>query len=155
MPDATLRSNIALDDVLKTNFGGNIADATVEVAPDAAAGTEYRFFRVPTSARIHGLSRISFDDLASAESPTLDIGLAPVNGNFTKDDDAINDGINVSSAAATVNLIKDIANNGKMVWELDGLSSDPGGFADIIVTIKDDATNTGGTVSITLVYSID
>jgi len=155
MPDATLRSNIGIDAAVKTMLGGNVAEATVEVAAAATAGTEYRFFRVPTSARIHGLSRVAFDDLASEGSPTLDIGLAPVNANFTKDDDALNDGINVFSAAGTSNVIKDIANNGKRVWELRALASDPGGFADVIVTIKDAATNTGGTVAMTLVYSID
>lgn len=157
MPNATLRSNLSLGNnaVKASPVGANIMEATVEVAAAATAGTEYVFFRIPTTARIHGLSELAHDDLASTGSPTLDIGFAGVNENVTDDDDALNDGIDVAAAAGTARVIKDAADYGKLAWELHGESADPGGFLDVIATIKDAATNTGGTVTMTLVYSID
>ena len=156
MPDGTLRSNLGIDTGVKTMLGGNVVDSTVEVAAAATAGTEYRMMRLPLSARIHGLSEIRFDDLASSGSPTLDIGFAPVDGNFTKDVDALNDGIDCAAAAGSARMIKDHANYGKQVWEfISGATAETQGFADLIVTVLDAAVNTGGTVTTTVAYSID
>lgn len=156
MPNATLRGGGRLDTLqVETQRAAVIRDSTVEVGAGATAGTEYVFIRLPTNARIHGQSVVSFDDLASSGSPTLDFGFKGVNGNFTTDDDCVNDGIDVFTAAAQVKLIKDRANYGKTVWELRGLASDPGGFADLIGTIRDAATNTGGTLTVTVMYSTD
>lgn len=156
MPNATLRDKIALGGRVTKEalFGSVVIDATVEAAAAAAAGTEYVMFRIPSAARIHGLSEIRFDDLASTGSPTLDIGLKAVGANVTTDDDALNDGIDCATAAGSARMVKDIANYGKMAWEyVSGQASDPGGFLDVIVTIKDAAVNTGGTITATLVYS--
>lgn len=153
--NATLRDKIALGGRVtkEAQFGSVVMDSTVAVAAAASANSVYTFFRVPTSARIHGLSEVSLDDLASTGAPTLDFGFAAVDSNFTTDDDALNDGIDAATAASGTKLIKDLANYGKTVWELLGLSEDPGGLADVIGTIKDAATNTGGDVTVTLVYS--
>lgn len=154
--NATLRGGGALGTLaVETARGAIVRNSTVAVAAAASAASVYTFIRVPTSARITGASEYAHDDLASAGSPTLDFGFAPVGGNFTADDDALNDGIDVATAAGSGKLIKDHANYGKRVWELMGLSSDPGGFADVTGTIKDAATNTGGDVTLTLVYSTD
>lgn len=156
MPNATLRSNLSLTKNVKASpVGGNIMTSTVEAAAAAAAGTEYVMLRIPSNARIIGMSEIAFDDLASTGSPTLDIGLKAVNENMTTDDDALNDGIDCAAAAGTAKLIKDAANYGKQAWEFSGESADPGGFFDIIVTIKDAAVNTGGTITATVVYTVD
>lgn len=152
MPDATLRDKIGLTGAKTAQSGSIVMDSTVEVAAAATAATVYTFMRVPTDARIHGLSEVARDDLASTGAPTLDFGFAGVNSNFTTDDDALNDGIDAATAGSG-KLIKDHANYGKRVWELLGLDEDPGGVADLIGTIKDAATNTGGTVTVTLVYS--
>lgn len=157
MPDATLRSVAQLNTLaVKAERAATVLDSTVEVAAAAAAGTEYVMARIPARARIHGLSRVQFDDLASTGSPTIDFGFKAVNGNITTDDDALNDGVDVAAAAATVNLVKDHANNGKMAWEyVNGQTTEPEGFLDVIITTKDAACNTGGTVTLTLVYSVD
>lgn len=117
---------------------------------DSATST-YLVGRVSLSDRCSPLSFLLTDDLASSGSPTFDIGLFPVNGNFTADDDALNDGINVYSAANSwpgVSVIKDpIANGGKQYWEfISGLTENPGGFADVKITLKDADVNTGGDV---------
>lgn len=156
MPDATIRSNLSVGNVKASTVGTNVVDGTVEVAAAATAGTEYVFMRIPSDARIHGISEIAFDDLASAGAPTLDIGLKAVQGNITSDDDALNNGIDVATAAGTARVIADAANYGKEAWEfVAGQTSDPGGLLDVIITLKDAAANTGGTVTMTLVYSID
>lgn len=153
---ATLRSNITQgsDQVKVTNNGTNVLDATLEVAAAASAGSVYTLFRIPTNARIHRGSVIEPDALADTGSPTLDIGLKAVRDNITTDDDALNDGIDAKTAAASA-IIGDHADYGKMAWEFTSEDADPGGLVDVIVTIKDAATNTGGTLSATIIYSVD
>lgn len=135
-----------------------IVEGTVEVGSSDSANSTYTFFRIPTKARISMLSTIRWDDLASTGSPTLDIGLAAVNSNVTSDPDALNDGLD-AAASGTPNagyVIKDIANAGKKAWEfVNGVTSDPGGDLDVYVSLLDAAVNVGGTISLTLVYSLD
>lgn len=131
--------------------------STVEVAAAANANSTYTMFRIPTTARIiGGQSKVYFDDLASTGSPTLDIGLKAVASNITTDVDALNDGIDVATAAGSAGVIKDIANYGKQAWEfVAGQTADPTGFLDVTVTILDAAANTGGTVTVELTINTD
>lgn len=160
---------MAVENLTATERGGRIGSThglggtvkritgTVEVTAAATNASTYNFGRIPSNARIHGSSKIFSDDLASTGAPTLDVGLFAVNGNITSDDDALNDGIDaaVSNATGTA-LIKDIANYGKKAWEfVNGQTADPGGYLDVKVTIQDAATNTGGTITVQLDYSID
>lgn len=156
MPNATVRSVTGLTGV-KHERAATVIDSTVEVGAATAAGTEFVFARIPARARIHGLSRIAGDVLdATANTPTLDLGLKAVAGNITTDDDAFNDGIDLSGSAFDVRLIKDHANSGKMAWEfVNGQTTDPEGFLDVIATTKDAAAAAGGTLTLTLVYSVD
>jgi hypothetical protein len=143
-------------EVVTTRAGINVFESTVEVTAAASATSTYTMARLPMKARITNLSRLAHDDLASTGSPTFDIGLFPVGTNFTANDDAINDGIDVATAAAAdVAVVKDPANIGKYVYELAGESADPGGFADLKITLKDAACNTGGTVTLTLAYVME
>lgn len=155
--NGTLRSKVALGTrTARTSYGPVMLTSTREVAAAANANSQYTMMRIPSNARIHGLSRLSYDDLASTGSPTLDIGLKAVDGNITTDVDALNDGIDCATAAGTANVIKDIANYGKYAWELvAGQATDPGGMLDVIVTILDAATNTGGTITLELMYTQD
>jgi hypothetical protein len=157
MPVATLRSNTSnTTNQVKVERASTVMTATVEVAPATAAGTVYEFIRIPSRARIHGLSRVQYDDLASTGSPVIDLGLKAVDGNVTTDLDALNDGIDVFTAAGSANVVKDIANYGLQAWEyVAGQTTDPGGFLDVTVSTRTAACNTGGTVTMTLVYSVD
>lgn len=153
---ATSRGEKAVTEVVTTRAGLNVFESTVEVTADASATSTYTMARLPMTARITNLSRLAHDDLASGGSPTFDIGLFAVGENFTSDDDALNDGINVAtSAASDVPVMKDPANIGKYVWELAGESSNPGGMADLKITLKDAACNSGGTVTLTLAYNAE
>jgi hypothetical protein len=151
---ATSRGDKTLTEGVTTRDGLNIFESTVEVGSDDSATSTYLMARVPGNIRLSNLSLLAFDDLASTGSPTLDVGTFGTN--VTDNDDSINDGINVSSAAsAGTRLIKDPANIGKYVWELAGESENPDGLIDITLTLKDAAVNVGGTVTLTLVYWVD
>lgn len=153
--NATLRDKIALGGRVtkEAQFGTVILDSTVAAAAAASAASVYTMARIPSNARIHGLSTVAFDDLASTGSPTLDFGLKAVDGNITTDDDCLNDGVDCATAAGTAKLVKSHENYGKRAWEYTAETADPGGLLDVIVTIKDAAVNTGGDITLTLVYS--
>lgn len=144
-----------------TNYGGGGVKhrvATQEVAASDSSST-VTFFRIPSNARILQASRVYFDDLATSGSPTLDMGLFPVNGNITADDDALNDGLAVSAvstAKAGEFVIKDFANAGKRAWEfVANQSTDPGGELIVKGTIRDAATTATGTVTCEILYALD
>ncbi len=128
---------------------------TVELAASDSSST-INFCRIPSNARITGLSRIYWDDLATSGSPTLDIGLYAVNANVTSDDDALNDGLAlsaVSTAGIGSPVIKDIANYGLPAWDhVANVTADPGGFLDVKGVIRDAATTATGTVTLELRY---
>lgn len=132
---------------------------TVEVGSADSATSTYSLARLPTNAVILPQSQVVWDDLASAGSPTIDIGLfaADSQTEITDDDDAINDGLDAAAVrtVATGDFIKDPADIGKRVYELLGLSTDPGGRVDVKLTLKDADVNAGGTVSLALFYSVD
>lgn len=128
--------------------------STVEISAGAANRT-YKMARVPSRARLCASSTVYWDDLATAGSPTLDIGAGSVDSNITSDADAINDGLALSSAGSN-RVVKDFANLGKQAWEyVSGQTSDPGGDIDIYVSILDAATTTAGTVALELNYVVD
>ena len=140
---------------------------TVEVGSADSATSIYSMARIPSSARILGSSRLHYDDLATAGSPTLDIGIFPLPspnggelqahwpGYITADADALNDGIDAgASGGASVAVIKDKANYGKQLWEfVNGLTADPKCKLDIKVSLLDADVNAGGTMTLELHYT--
>lgn len=129
--------------------------ATIELAA-SASGSTVKIGRFPSNARIALHSDMYWDDLATSGSPTLDIGVGPVDSNITADPDALNDGLNASSAAASARVVKDIANVGKQLWEyVSGQAIDPKGMLDVYVSVKDAATNATGTISTEILYVVD
>lgn len=142
--------------VLGKGESGNakVLTTTVEVAT-GATGSTYKIARIPSNARIAGLSQIYWDDLATSGSPDIDFGLASVGSNITSDPDALNDGLD-ASATGTSALVKDRANYGKQAWEfVNGQSADPKGELDVYMTTTTAAINQAGTVTVDLVYTLD
>lgn len=136
--------------------GGTIKQAysTWTVAAAASANSLYRVQRLPANAVIHKGSNIEITDLASTGSPTLDIGIFPDEfANVTADEDALNNGIDAATAGVYP-LVDSVADWGKPLWQIAGLSADPGGEIVITVKILDAATNTGGTGEMLIWYSI-
>lgn len=127
---------------------------TVETGAADSVGSTYSLARIPTNARISPLSRIFSDDLGAATAPTLNIGLFAVDGNFTSNATALNSAL-AANAVIDARLLSDIANAGKTVWEILGLTSDPGGFADVKVTTATAALDTAGTITLALLYTGD
>lgn len=120
-----------------------------EVTAGDSATSTYRLVRLPSNARLLGSSHISWDDLASTGSPTIDLGVVNVTDEtrITDDPDAINDGLDAASAAAQTTIIKTIDNYGKKLYEfVSGQTTDPKGDLEIMLSIVDADVNTGGTI---------
>lgn len=139
--------------------GGGRVKVWVETieATGAAAGEILSLAIIPSNARILGWSTIYWDDLATAGSPTIDLGFAPLrSGDFTADPDGLNDGLDVAAAAGSARVIKNIADYGKLAWQfVNGLTADPKCDMHLIATTADAATNATGTVTIELCYTYD
>ncbi len=129
---------------------------TVELTAATANDTVYLAV-IPSNARILGMSKVYWDDLASSGSPTLDLGFTPIrSGDFTADPDALNDGLDVATAAGSSAVIKDVANYGKRAYEfINGLTADPKCDLYLIGSIVDAGTNQTGTVTLELFYTYD
>lgn len=131
--------------------------STVELA-GSASGTTIDFGNIPSNARIMGQSTIYWDDLATSGSPTLDLGIAAVDGNLANanDPDALSNGHDVATAAGSASVIGDIANIGLPAWDyVASETSDPGGVLQVYGSVKDAATNATGTVTLELYYVVD
>ena len=130
---------------------------TVEVGAADSDTSTYLVARMPSNARILGSSRFESDDLASAGAPPMDIGVFNVPGDtrITDDPDAINDGIDVATVT-DVQFVKDIANYGLRLWEhVASQTVDPLGDLDIKLSLVDADVNVGGTVTVTIYYTLD
>jgi hypothetical protein len=123
-----------------------------------------RLCRVPTNARL-----ISFviwnDDLDSNGSPTLvtDLGIYPIASDTAVSSDCLADG-DTSMQSATVGAgtellclaAADLPNMGKPLWEVAGLSTDPGGLYDICITLQvPAATDVDLTFAFRCMYTVD
>jgi hypothetical protein len=149
---ATGRGDKAITEGVSARYGLNLFESTVEVSAAASDGSTYKMALVPSNARISVQSRIITDDLASSGSPTVDVGVS--GDQITDDPDAIGAGFDVTGTV-NASIFSEHANAGKYLWELAGESSDPGGQIWIQFEIDDAATNTGGTMTLSLVYWID
>lgn len=156
---ATVR-RAAADAIPGKGDGPNLKFMTVTRSVTArTANDTLKLARLPSNARLHGISRVHWDDIASSGAPTMDIGIAPVNdvnGAITADPDALNDGLDVAGGASNAAMIKDHANYGKMLWEhVSGLTADPGGLMDIYASFVDANTNVTGDVTAEIAYTVD
>jgi len=154
---ATVR-RAAADAVPSKGDGGNlkIITATKSLASPAQNST-HKFARFDSNTRLHSLSRVYWGDFASAGSPTLSIGLASVNNNFgAAAPTALNSGLDLSTATpAGAPLILAPASSGKMLWELAGLATDPGGQIDVYATIAAAAGNLTADITMDFAVSVD
>ena len=132
--------------------------ATVEI-PATASGQTFKFFRIPTTARLVSLSKISWDDLTTTGSPTFDLGLGSVGSNVTSDPDALSAGHDVTSArtAGAFTAAAGISNYGLPAWGfVNGVTEDPKGELDVYGTVVDAATaGLTGTVTVELFGYLD
>ncbi len=155
---ATKRSNLSVMDTnqVKAMHGLNVLDWTIEVGSADSDTSTYHIGHLPSNCRLSGLSWIGFDDLATSTSPTLDIGTYNFADGTADDVDSINDGLTPATAAATLPMLGDLADNGLYLWEI-GTSptSDPGGFIDIKIVVDDADIDAAGTISGSIVYRME
>jgi hypothetical protein len=153
MPNATLRSLARLDTLQVRAPGTIVLDSTISVPSSTVVGYEIVFARVPTNARINGTSRVYNDALGA--SVTLSMGFKAVGANFTSSTTALSTAFTVAAANVIGTLpFTDHVNCGRPVWELLGLTQDPGGFADVCgYTAGATTTASAQDVTMTLCYT--
>lgn len=133
--------------------------STVEVSVATATGDTVNFGYIPSNARILGNSRLYWDDLATSGAPTMDLGLAAVDGNLVNadDPDALSNGHALATATPTgAGALAPIENFGLEAWDLVASeTTDPGGSLKVYGTTADAVTTAAGTVTLELYYVID
>lgn len=131
----------------KSNGGSSITPYIVSDEIEAADddGSIYRLVTVGSNITLYEL-QISNDAITGGTDYDIGLYLAGV-GNAAVDADVFADGLDLSSAGDKVNGLTapDIANLGKPLWEILGLSEDPKVLYDIAVT-----GNTVGTAAGTI-----
>jgi hypothetical protein len=156
---ATERRNSALNAVSHGGaYGVKSLCSTVEVAVSTTVGRTIEFGRIPSNARVLGISKLYWDDLATSGSPTLDLGLAAVDGNLANADDpnALYDGGDVTSASTGVVFPTAIDSIGLPAWDfVASEASDPGGQLSVYGSMVDAPVNKAGTVTIEMYYVVD
>lgn len=137
------------------NHGGvNCVVSRVKVSAAASATSTYLMARLPGSARILPSSALTFDALASVGSPTLDVGTFGYTS-ADDDDDSLNDGIDATTASNWTPLLKDENDSGRQLGQIatgTGQAGDVEGWMDVTITIKDADCNTGGSLTLTIMY---
>lgn len=132
--------------------------STVAITVATTVGRTISFGRIPSNARILGASRLYWDDLATSGSPTLDLGLAAVNGNLANADDpnALLDAGAISGAISGNVVINDHASFGLPAWNLVASeTSDPGGELEVYGSLVDAPINKAGDITLELHYVVD
>ena len=137
-----------------------VAQEFYVLGTDDATST-FKLLRIPMSAIIVDGFIKGDAAFASAGTATVDVGLSPVGGNFTEDVDILLDAVDIETAAFEYKFFDDsgtgvanVEDATKPVWELVGLASDPGGFADVMVTLNTTLT-TGDGIKIACLYATD
>jgi len=151
------------DLLLATSHGGaytlKALVSTVEVTVATSTGDTINWGYIPSNARISGTSRLYWDDMATAGSPTMDLGLAAVNGNLVNadDPDALSNGHDMATATPTgAGAVAPIENFGLEAWDLVASETvDPGGVLKVLGTMVDAVTTQTGTATLELYYVVD
>lgn len=120
--------------------GGLLREACGTVVPLAAAeaASTYRFCRVPSNARI---SQLLLKSLDFTTAGAIDIGLYASNGGAVIDADLFAAAIAMQSGpyenldVTYESTQYSSAESEKMLWEVIGLTSDPGVFYDVVATV--------------------
>ena len=126
---------------------------SVMEVPPSTSGDTIKFMRIPSNARISNLSRITWDDLSTDATATMDLGLASVNANITSDPDAFSEAHAITAAGNEL-LLDRFEEAGDYAWDfVNGVTSDPGGELDVYATIVD-ALTSGLTATVTVELAI-
>lgn len=132
-------------------------DGYVTVPASASVNSTFRMVRVPTNAKVksvtveseaQGAGKVNlsayYSDAVSDGTPAANVGvIVPTTGDqfFASD-------IDLASAVTPTNVTNESGNYGldkraKPLWQALGLSTDPGGFIDIVAVVHTTAVTTG------------
>jgi hypothetical protein len=130
--------------------------ATLEITTGNSSTSTYRFFSIPSNARISSL-QIYSDDCGTATAADFGIYQNTINGGAVVDADhfkaaqSLNGGALSGTELAFGNVV--VAEKIQMpLWEALGLSADPGRDYDVVMTLTADS-DAGGTVSLRCRYA--
>jgi hypothetical protein len=144
-PDPTVRAAIDAD---KAEAHIKAIVSQITITNGDSIGSKFYLGRVPSNAIIDPRSHINTAAITGATDN--DIGFFNPNGGAVLDADALVDGVTLAAAANLAfpaagagAIFLTPANMQKRAWELAGLTSDPGGFLDIVLTMNAAATATG------------
>lgn len=130
---------------------------TVETLAADDAASVYRLCRVPSNARIESI-KLASDAITGATAADVGVYQTAANGGAVLDADFFATDVDISTAAIAFTEVlleataTDIAKCDMPLWELLGLSADPGREYDICVTVND--VTAAGTISMKVLYVI-
>jgi len=120
--------------------------STIAITNGDNTASTYRMFRLPSNAVVTDL-RIYSPDIGT--TTIADIGLYAADGGAVVDADffasalSLKDGALNGTDVLHESAVFSIANSGKELWDALGLTSDPGVFYDVALTLTADADATG------------
>ena len=123
-----------------------VAVATADITSGDSIASTYRMFRVPSNAVMTDL-KIYSPDIGT--TTIADIGLYAADGGAVVDADffasalSLKDGALNGTDVLHESTVFSIANSGKELWSALALSSDPGVFYDVTLTLTAAADATG------------
>lgn len=130
---------------------------TVESGNADSTGSTYLMARLPSNARITGLSRFTKDTQGAVTAAVLSIGVynLPGKSDITNSTTALNSNIQ-TSATADIPLVANAADYGKRLWEYTTETSDPKCDLDVKIQLSGDNLSSGaGTMTTEIVYTLD
>lgn len=126
---------------------GRTIRSLISITNGDSIASKFFIGSLPSNAKLNPGGTLYFDAITGATD--CDVGLAYPNGGATIVVDCIVNGHDIHTAgsttlaAATGSGVATATNMEKAAWELAGLSSDPGGELDLILTLNAAATATG------------
>ncbi len=133
------------------------ATGTVETLVADDAGSIYRLCRIPSNARVSSVLLAS-DAITGASASDVGLYQTAANGGAVVDADFFATDVDISTAATVFTEVMleatatDIAKCEMPLWQLIGLSADPGIFYDFAVTAND--VTAAGTISMKVKYAV-
>lgn len=134
-----------------------VSVATLEIAAGDDDGSTYRFFRVPSGARVHSL-RVLNDAITGGTAYNCGLyNIAAQNGGALVNGSLFASSVDMSTARTVpIDLVfeqLDIANAEKRIWELLSLTRDPHITYDVVLRALTVGT-VSGTITLQLEYVI-
>lgn len=142
-------------------------DGFLTIPASASVDSTFRFVRVPTTAKIKSVCVTSEAqaagkiDIGVYYPTTGRTGVADLAANAV-DQDLFATAVDLAAAVAVTDVTFQVGTAGYLrseinlpLWQAAGLTSDPGGFFDIVGTVKTTAVTTGTGVCALLVQYVD